>query len=213
MTWDSSVGDWPWLVLRCATAGRLCLAGCAPYHPEVVSKLSLDSPLWGELSACNSRENAISQLREVMETRDLGKAWESLLDEIQHQGSVYGVTSAAIPHLVDLAPHLPAASRLELWTEIGFLVTAGADRFPSPPAEGLQDGLTAALDTAEVLAVRDFLAGAGSVPNDDSYFALACGALSGHPVGRALEVPLAQFRLHADELLWMWRRGRRGRFR
>jgi hypothetical protein len=162
------------------------LAGSEPYHPEVVAKLPLDSPLWGELSACYSRENAITRLREVIETRELGKAWKALRDEIQHQGSVYGMTSAAIPHLVDLAPHLPAASRRELWIEIGFLVTAGADRFSSPPAEGLQEGLTAALGTAGTLAVQDFLAGADSVPDDDCYFALTCVALAGHPVGRAL---------------------------
>lgn len=140
----------------------------------------------GETVGLLLRENAIARLREVMETRELGAAWKSLLGEIQHQGTVYGVTSAAIPHLVDLAPHLPAESRLELWTEIGFLVTAGADRFPAPPAEGLQEGLTAALGTAEVLALRDFLAGTDSSPDDDSYFALTCVALAGHPVGRAI---------------------------
>jgi hypothetical protein len=153
----------------------------------VAAKLPLDSPLWGELSACYSLENAIARLREVIERRELGEAWKALRDEIQHQGTVYGVTSAAIPHLVDLAPDLPAASRRELWAEIGFLVTAGADRFPSPlPARGLQEGLTASLETAETLAVRDFLADADSVPDDDGYFALACVALAGHPVGRAV---------------------------
>jgi len=167
-------------------ASRIGLPSFAPYYPEVIARLQLDSPPWEKLSACYSRENAIARLREVMETRELGAAWKSLLGEIQHQGTVYGVTSAAIPHLVDLAPHLPAESRLELWTEIGFLVTAGADRFPAPPAEGLQEGLTAALGTAEVLALRDFLAGTDSSPDDDSYFALTCVALAGHPVGRAI---------------------------
>ncbi len=154
--------------------------------PNVVAKLPLDSPLWKQLSACYSAENAIAQLREVVATRTLGEAWRELRDEMLHQGSVYGVSSAAISHLVDVAPYLPAESRRELWIDIGFLVTAGADRFPSPRAEGLQEGLTAALGTAGALAVRDFLAHSGSPDDDDCYSALACVALAGHRAARAM---------------------------
>ena len=121
-----------------------------------------------------------------MATRQLAEAWSGLCDEMLHQGSVYGVSSAAIPHLIDVAPHLPAASRGDLWIEIGFLITAGADRFPSPPAPGLQEGVTAALGAAEALAVRDFLADAGRASGEDCYYALACVALAGHRVGRAM---------------------------
>jgi hypothetical protein len=45
-------------------------------------------------------------------------------------------------------------SKRDLWIEIGFLVTSGADRFPSPPAPGLQEGLTAALRTAKTSPPR-----------------------------------------------------------
>lgn len=152
----------------------------------MVDKLPLDSPLWGQLSACLSAENAVARLREIVATRQLDEAWQSLCDEILHQGSVYGVSSAAIPHLVGVAPYLPARSKRDLWIEIGFLVTSGADRFPSPPAPGLQEGLSAALRTAEALAVQDFLADADLPPGDSSYYALACIALAGHPVGRAM---------------------------
>jgi len=154
--------------------------------PEVAAKLPLDSPLWGRLSACYSAENAIARLREIVATRQLGEAWSGLCDEMLHQGSAYGVSSAAIPHLIDVAPHLPAASRGDLWIEIGFLVTAGADRFPSAPAPGLQEGVTAALGAAEALAVRDFQADAGRASSEDCYYALACVALAGHRVGRAM---------------------------
>jgi hypothetical protein len=109
-----------------------------------------------------------------------------LREEILHQGSVYGVSSAAIPHLVDVAPFLPAASKRDLWIEIGFLVTAGAGRFPSSRAEGLQDGLTAALRAGEALALAHFLADAELAPGDSSSYALACVALAGHRVGRAM---------------------------
>jgi hypothetical protein len=158
----------------------------------VIAKLPLDSPLWDRLSACYSKENAIARLREVVASRHLGEAWSELRGEILHQGSVYGVSSAAIPHLVDLAPYLTAESRRDLWIEIGFLVTAGADDFPSPPAPGLQEGLTAALRVAETLAVRDFLADTGLTPDESSYYALACVALAGHQVGGAMwEFPSA----------------------
>ncbi|MBM2618528.1 hypothetical protein JIG36_23510 [Actinoplanes sp. LDG1-06] len=152
----------------------------------MIDKLPLDSPLWDGLSACYSTANAIARLREVVSTRELGEPWRELCDELLHQGSVYGVTSAAIPHLVELAPELPMDARRTLWIEIGFMVTAGAGEFESPPAAGLQEGLTAALRRADVLAVGDFLADGAVPPGEVGYFALSCVAFTGHPVGRAL---------------------------
>jgi hypothetical protein len=96
------------------------------------------------------------------------------------------VSSAAIPHLVDVAPYLPAASRRDLWIEIGLLVTAGAGRFGFLSEPGLQEGLTAALRTAETRAVLDFLADSEVTPGDSCYYALACVALAGHRGGRAM---------------------------
>jgi hypothetical protein len=148
--------------------------------------LPLDSPLWASLTACYSTPNAIESLRRVVAEQRLGPAWEELRGEILHQGTVYGVTSAAIPHLVELAVHLPAGSRRDLWIELGFLVTAGADHFPSPPAPGLQEVLTASIARAQELAVQDFLASTELSPDECSYFALACVALAGHPAGQAL---------------------------
>lgn len=101
----------------------------------MVGKLPLNSPLWVRLSACYSSENAIARLREIVATRQLGEAWRGLCDEILQQGSVYGVSSAAIPHLVDVAPYLPAVSRRDLWIEIGFPVTAGAAAFAPRPCQ------------------------------------------------------------------------------
>jgi len=177
------------------------------YRAVVVDKLPLDSPLWDRLSSCHLTENAIARLREVVATRHLGEAWRDLCDEILHQGSVCGVSSAAIPHLVDVAPYLSVVSRRDLWIEIRFLVTAGADHFPSPPAPGLQEGLTGALRVAEVLAVRDFLTDTHLKPEDSGYYALACVALAGHRVGRAMwEFPLAKLRLCAGDLPQMLRR-------
>ena len=152
----------------------------------MTTKLPLDSPLWNQISACYSVDNAVEQLRTIVTTRDLGDAWDSLRDEMLHQGGVYGVSSAAIPHLVELAPELPPESRAYLWVEMALLVAAGADEFRSPPAPGLQEGVTEALRRAESFALRDFLAATDQPPDTATDFALACVALAGHPVGEVL---------------------------
>jgi hypothetical protein len=152
----------------------------------MIAKLPLDSPFWHDLTACYSLPNALAQLRTIVTTRQLGDPWQSLRGEILHQGSVYGVSSAVIPHLVDLVPDLPVDSRRDLWVEIGFLVTAGADEFPPLPEPGLQEGLTASLRVAETLAVRDFLADPDADLREIVYYALACVALAGHRIGRAM---------------------------
>src|SRR5437868_861590 len=92
----------------------------------MIDPLPLDSPLWSDLDACYSIDTAVAALRTMVETRTLGAAWADLQGELQHQGSVYGATDAAIPHLAALAPQLTRAERVELWTDIGMWVAAGA---------------------------------------------------------------------------------------
>ncbi|EXG82887.1 WD40 repeat domain-containing protein [Cryptosporangium arvum] len=149
----------------------------------MLAKLPLDSPLWLEFDASFSTEQALDALREVLTRRQLGESWDELRSELLHQGTVYDITSAAIPHLVDLAPALSVEERAELWTEIGFWVTAGADYYEGPVADGLQESLTAALAVAEAGALELFRERAGL---GDSYFALACVTLAGHPSGGAM---------------------------
>ena len=149
----------------------------------MIAKLPLDSPLWHELDAGFSAEQALESLREVLTRRRLGEPWDELRSELLHQGTVYDVTSAAIPHLVDLAPALAPDERAELWTEIGFWVTAGADYYETAPVDGLQEGLTAAIGIAEAGALEAFRRRSAL---GDSYFALACVTLAGHPSGGAM---------------------------
>jgi hypothetical protein len=152
----------------------------------VPDRIPLDSPLWHELSACYSTSKAVALLRQVLASRQLGEAWQGLCDEILHQGTAYQMSSAVIPHLVDLAPALSLADRREVWGWIGFLVTLGAGRFESPPAPSLQDGLDAALRVALGRAVLDFVTDTPMAPQDAIDSAMACVALTGHEVGRAM---------------------------
>src|SRR5262245_51524543 len=120
--------------------------------------LPLDSPRWNDLTACYSTPRAIELLRQIVSTGRLGEAWRDFHGEIIHQGSVYGVTSAALPHLIRLAPSLTPDEQIELWIQVGFLVTAGAGSFDGKePVPGMQETLTQSLRDAEPLALRALL--------------------------------------------------------
>jgi len=149
--------------------------------------LPLDSPHWHDLSACWSAKRAIELLRQIVSTGQLGEAWQQLQEEIIHQGTVYGVTAAALPHLIRLAPSLTPDEQRELWIDVAFMVTAGADSFDgNEPVSGMQETLTQSLRDAEPLALQAFLASPSLDEGMVSYYALACVALSGHAVGDAM---------------------------
>src|SRR4029450_6480876 len=149
--------------------------------------LPLDSPHWHDLSACWSAPRAIELLRQIVSTGRLGEAWQQLQEEIIHQGTVYGVTSAALPHLIRLAPSLTPDEQRELWIDVAFMVTAGADSFDgNEPVPGMQETLTQSLCDAEPLALQAFLASPSLDEGMVSYYALACVALSGDAVGDAM---------------------------
>ena len=104
----------------------------------------------------SSTSHALEALREIVATRRLGEAWVRLRGAMQHQG---GVCSAALPHLIRLAPSLTPDEQRDLWIDVGFLVIAGAGSFDgSEPAPGMQETLRQSLRDAEPLALRAFLA-------------------------------------------------------
>ena len=151
--------------------------------------LPLDSPHWNDLTACysNSTPRVIELLRQIVSTGRLGEAWGELHDEIIHQGTVYGVTSAALPHLIRLAPSLTPDEQRQLWIDVAFLIVAGADKFDgNEPVPGMQETLTQSLRDAEPLALQAFLDSPPLEAGEASYYALACVALSGHTVGDAI---------------------------
>ena len=146
--------------------------------------LPLDSPHWNDLTACYSTPRAIELLREIVSTGRLGEAWGELHDEIIHQGTVYGATSAALPHLIRLAPSLTPDEQRQLWIDVAFLIVAGADEFDgNEPVPGMQETLTQSLRDAEPLALQAFLDSPPLEAGEASYYALACVARSGHTVG------------------------------
>jgi WD40 repeat protein len=158
---------------------------------RVMNRLPLDSPLWNELSDFYRPSRAASLLREIARTGQLGEAWDVLKNELLHAETVCALTSAAIPHLVDLAPQLPATARQAVWIEIGVMVELGAGRFPDDPATplplGLHEGLSDALRAAQALAVSDLLTAAGaSAAQTAMDLSLACIALAGRRDDRAI---------------------------
>ena len=142
--------------------------------------------------------DALEALREIVATRRLGEAWVRLRGAMQHQGSVCG---AALPHLIRLTPSLTPDEQRDLWIEVGFLVIAGAGSFDgNEPVPGMQETLTQSLRDAEPLALQAFLDAEALDPEVASYFALACVALAGHPLGDTLE----EFLSPGDGYVTLW---------
>ena len=151
------------------------VAGTPPKKDVIVPCVAEGSPT----------TDALEALREIVATRRLGEAWVHLRGAMQHQASVCG---AALPHLIRLAPSLTADEQRDLWIEVGFLVIAGAGNFDgNEPVPGMQETLTQSLRDAEPLALQAFLDAEELDPEVASYFALACVALAGHPLGDTLE--------------------------
>src|SRR5215475_10966317 len=133
----------------------------------------------------SSTSHALDALREIVATRRLGEAWVHLRGAMQHQGSVCG---AALPHLIRLAPSLTPDEQRDLWIDVGFMVVAGVGSFDrNEPMPGMLETLTQSLRDAEPLALQSFLDAEELDPEVASYFALACVALAGHPLGDTLE--------------------------
>ncbi|MBL1083529.1 hypothetical protein JK359_16365 [Streptomyces actinomycinicus] len=116
-------------------------------------------------------------------TGECQEAWKDVTDGLMDQGTVYEGAYAAVPYLVDVAAELPAERFVDLWVDLGFLLTA-EDRRPVPA--DLETGFDAATRVAEQAAVRSFLAG-GIPASVCAQLALSCVAFAGH---------------HAAEVLW-----------
>ena len=59
----------------------------------------LDSKIWNELFGIY---NPVEYLARLYENIDDKEAWKQLWDELHHQGDVWQVSYAAVPHLLEI---------------------------------------------------------------------------------------------------------------
>lgn len=153
----------------------------------MIPKLPLQSPRWRELDGVSADE-----VRALLEDMASGGAtgsgdawpgaWKDLADGLIEDGTVFDGAYAALPHLIAAAADLPPDRTVDLWVDMGLIVTA-EDR-PPVPAD-LQEGFGAALLLAEQAAVRSLLATDAPAEARTS-LALSCLAFAGHHMGTAL---------------------------
>ncbi|MEV0901254.1 hypothetical protein [Actinoplanes sp. NPDC049802] len=137
--------------------------------------LPLDSPLW---SRFDGGPAVAVRLREIAGAGVLGDSWHDLSESLVNLDTVYPVTSAAIPHLVEIGSALSGREQAGVRFAVGRMVLAGAGRFPDPPAPGLQEGLAAAVRWVLTEVIAEFLE-----PGWDESEVERCISLSGHRVG------------------------------
>ncbi|MFH8388548.1 WD40 repeat domain-containing protein [Streptomyces sp. NPDC018036] len=153
----------------------------------MIPKLPLDSPRWRGLDGMKVEELRVllDQLAAAAATGG-GDAWRRTWREVSgglmDDGVVADGAYAALPHLVEAAAVLPPAQTVDLWVDLGFMVTA--DHRPPVPAD-LEAGFGAALRLAERAATRSLLA-AGTPERVCAQLALSCVALAGHRIGEVL---------------------------
>ncbi|MFE2098177.1 WD40 repeat domain-containing protein [Streptomyces sp. NPDC059468] len=153
----------------------------------MIPKLPLHSPRWLDLHGV-----AVEEVEKVLgamastgatDTGDEWKAaWRCVADGLLQQETVFDGAYAVLPHLVEVAAAQSPALFVDLWVDMGLMVTAEGG---APVPADLEEGFRAALRPAEQAAVRSFLA-ADSPATDCAYLALSCVALAGHHMGRTL---------------------------
>ncbi|MGW0965055.1 WD40 repeat domain-containing protein [Streptomyces sp. NPDC002516] len=153
----------------------------------MMSKLPLDSARWRGLDGVKAQELRVllEQFTSAAATGD-GDAWRRTWREVSgglmDDGVVADGAYAALPHLVEAAVVLPPGETVDLWVDLGCMVTA--DHRPPVPAD-LEAGFGAALRLAERAATRSLLDAA--VPGQVcAQLALSCVALAGHHIGEVL---------------------------
>ncbi|MFF3446309.1 WD40 repeat domain-containing protein [Streptomyces sp. NPDC002667] len=153
----------------------------------MIPKLPLDSPRWRGLDGVKVEELRVL-LGQLASAAAQGggdawrRTWGDLSGGLMDDGVVADGAYAALPHLIQAAAVLPPGQTVDLWVDLGFMVTA--DHRPPVPAD-LAAGFDAALRLAERAATRSLLA-TGTPGQVCAQLALSCVALAGHPIGEAL---------------------------
>jgi hypothetical protein len=162
-----------------------------------VSLLPLDSPRWLDLgTAAGPGVRTVAAIKEVLPGRFDGGGWLRLFDLMVHQGTIFPVTYAALPHV--LAAAAKSAAPASFWVDIGYAVSAIDSRAWHDVPRDLVPACDAAIAAALPYAIRAFDAARDArVPSlyrgkpisrasKAEALALACIALARHPVGQLL---------------------------
>jgi hypothetical protein len=148
--------------------------------------LPLDSPRWLELTTDGTpRRQILEVLRQAQASHDFGRdgLWQDLLSgALIHQGTIYEVTYAAVPYLVQALATADPAITSDLWIDLGFVAGSALSRHAPPVPPDLASGWAGALAVARNGSVDSFLA-AELEDSSAGYHAMACVAFAGHPVG------------------------------
>jgi hypothetical protein len=125
-------------------------------------------------------------LEEIERSGAFGDAWTRLYEGPLLLGeTITEVTYAVLPRVVALAERQDPRTLLHFWWRIAFIVSnfnyPGIHSKPAPVPADLDEGFRNALLRAECLALQCF--SATEWGEEASDLAIACLALSGHPVG------------------------------
>lgn len=148
--------------------------------------LPLDSPRWAALDDAYGRADKLPALLRSLREGD-GSVLGDIVGAICHQGSIYGASYAALPHLVEAARSMPpSALRNEILIFVGMIRSSRDDRSREAPADDVARAFEEAIPRALELAL-----GALQLPLDDEesvYLLQAAAALRGlGELGKLLE--------------------------
>ena len=157
--------------------------------PEIdLPRLPLDSSRWVELSSNGipHPEEAPRLLRQMESASTFAEAWNWLYEGPLELGEVCNeATYAVLPHAVMLAAKQDPRTLSQFWWRIAYIANSyhdpGIQCKPMPIPPDLEAGFRAAMRVAESLAIRCFCC--REWQEEASDLAIACLALSHHPVG------------------------------
>src|SRR5262245_20650764 len=104
--------------------------------------LPLTDPLWQKLGSAFRKQDVARLLSELAETWDKEKATSLFWDELHHQGTLYGATYAAVPHLLEMAePAGNRRQRYEIAPFLGHVALCALSPSRAAPLQGLPETL------------------------------------------------------------------------
>jgi hypothetical protein len=104
--------------------------------------LELTDPLWEKLDDALRDQNVPKVLSELAGTWNDEMARSLFWDNLSHQGTCYGATYAAVPHLLKIAePDAARHQRFEIAVFLGYVALCALESGQAPPLPGLPETL------------------------------------------------------------------------